>query len=241
MHMKKIFFYFLAFSALLFSCKKKKSDSAYNHADIAFSKLKVIIRDNTGNDTAEYGIYGDADFLPHASKPVGGVLINGEPFRGPDPDVNHSSSAQYQWGGFNATESYVNNYQVVKLNIVSPNNITDMEYSMNTIPFYNGAVPYQISCSSGFSLSIDATTLPGADSLRIYISANAHSVDTSFAIISGTFVISPTLLSALNISDNNDPGTMFISAWKNYNFSLKDKSFTIVNNSTAKYNISLNP
>jgi len=239
MYMKKIFFYFLAISALLFSCKKKKSDSAYSNAYITFSKFKYAIRDSIEIDTAEYGIYGYADFLPYTEQPTGGVFINGEQFDGPNPSTNHQSNAQYQWGGYNATEIYLNNYKVARFSVISPNNIPDMEYSVDAMLFYDEMLPYQISCTTGFSVPINANLLPDADSINIHISGDAAGIDTSFAIVTGNIVISPTALSIFGT--NNHTAFIYISAWKNYTFSTGGRSFNIKNISTVKYDIHLNP
>jgi len=240
--MKKIFFYFLAISALLLSCKKKKSDSVYSNAEISFGKYKYVVRDNAGNeDTVEYGIYGNANFYPYSESGIGGVFINDEQFDGPHAPSNHDPGAQYRWGGFNASESDVNSYQLIKLKVISPNQATDLDYSMNAIPFYNYTPPYNISCSAGFSIVIDAASLPGADSISIAISNNEHVFDTTLAIVNGTIIISPSALSVLNPVDNNHKTTIGVYAWKSHNVSINNKLFALKNGSGIGYDINLNP
>ena len=129
----------------------------------------------------------------------------------------------------------IHTYDTAKWKIISLNNVTDMELNINALPIYNDSIPYFVSLSAGLTIPLEATTYPGADSIRISISG-ALWIDTILHSITG-----PVTFSASKLSSIHDASYLTVNIFTHSTVTINGRNYTVVNGTETAYDIKTIP
>lgn len=125
-------------------------------------------------------------------------------------------------------------------NVAGSSSVTGFSHSHSSaFPIFSGTIPTSVTKSSGITLTLNSSTVSGADSVYVLVAAGNTSVLKSFAANAGTVTISASDLSALpNVSDNT---ALFEVCPFNYTFATKNgKRYVFVKEQAVVKNININ-
>lgn len=124
--------------------------------------------------------------------------------------------------------------------VAGSSNVTGFSHShATTFPKFTGTVPTTVTKSNGVTLTLNSSTVSGADSVYVLVAAGNTSVLKSFAANAGTVTISASDLSSLpNVSDNT---ALFEVCPFNYSFATKNgKKYVFIKEEAIVKNININ-
>ena len=236
---------YLSIVFLFWSCHKKDpstptiSNSNYKNAFMTIGKYRYVHRAQAGQDSTYSFLsigagVGDSSNVTVFTKIAGSISIND--FGLPGPNFLGNYPWPYYYQETNATDSSISRFDDAHWRVKSPNGIVDMDFDAGSTAYYQDTMPYAINRSAGFTVRVNPTNSPNADSVRITINGL---IDTSVAVSSGDVSFSPATLSVL-LSTNTWGCNIVIYLIKQNEFSTNDRGFKVSSDRYIEYNVNVN-
>ncbi|OSZ82722.1 hypothetical protein CAP35_05520 [Chitinophagaceae bacterium IBVUCB1] len=110
---------------------------------------------------------------------------------------------------------------------------------MGTFPNYSGTLPTSVTKSSGVTLTLNSSTVSGADSVYVVIAAGSSSFTKGYSATAGSITISTSDLSSLpTVSDNT--ALMQVCPFKYLINTIGGKKYVFIKEQAIVKNININ-